>query len=145
MLGAADMHMEPRSDNCMTLHGTTAWLVTLSLCRRLAELPTFTMKMEPLPYTSCAVVFAACLPAVLWCSLFQEVYSDLLKAAKQGKGAAVKIAAAEALAVCCFVAAEDEHTTLDVMAQLQGLWHKGGCCCCWWCRARSAAVASSRI
>jgi hypothetical protein len=59
------------------------------------------------------------------CSLFQEVHADLAKAAKQGKGAAVKVAAAEALALCCFVAAEDEHTTLEVMEQLHGLWGKG--------------------
>jgi hypothetical protein len=60
------------------------------------------------------------------CSLFLEVHADLAKAAKQGKGAAVKVAAAEALALCCFVAAEDEHTTLEVMEQLHGLWGKGG-------------------
>jgi hypothetical protein len=54
------------------------------------------------------------------------VHADLAKAAKQGKGAAVKVAAAEALALCCFVAAEDEHTTLEVMEQLHGLWGKGG-------------------
>lgn len=53
------------------------------------------------------------------------MYPDLLKAAKQGKGAAVKVAAADALAICCFVAAEDEHTTLEVMDQLQSLWNKG--------------------
>lgn len=63
---------------------------------------------------------------LLRCSLFQEVHTDLAKAAKQGKGAAVKVAAAEALALCCFVAAEDEHTTLEVMEQLHALWGKGG-------------------
>ncbi|KAF6258563.1 interferon-related developmental regulator-domain-containing protein [Scenedesmus sp. NREL 46B-D3] len=57
-------------------------------------------------------------------NLFQEVHADLAKAAKQGKGAAAKVAAAEALALCCFVAAEDEHTTLEVMEQLHGLWGK---------------------
>ncbi|WIA18984.1 hypothetical protein OEZ85_003651 [Tetradesmus obliquus] len=57
-------------------------------------------------------------------NLFQEVHTDLGKAAKQGKGAAVKVAAAEALALCCFVAAEDEHTTLEVMEQLHALWGK---------------------
>lgn len=59
------------------------------------------------------------------CSLFQEVYPDLLKAAKQGKGSAVKLAAVDALSLCCFVAAEDEYTTLEVMEKLQGLWNKG--------------------
>jgi len=53
------------------------------------------------------------------------VKGDLVKAAKQGKGAAVKVAAADALAVCCFVAAEDEHTTQEVMDQLYLLWGKG--------------------
>eukprot|EP00775_Hariotina_reticulata_P006732 gene6732-6952_t len=57
-------------------------------------------------------------------STFLEVKGDLVKAAKQGKGAAVKVAAADALAVCCFVAAEDEHTTQEVMDQLYLLWGK---------------------
>ncbi|KAF8064543.1 PSL5 [Scenedesmus sp. PABB004] len=59
-------------------------------------------------------------------SLFQDVCPDLVKAAKQGKGGAAKLAAAEALAVACFVAAEDEGTTVEVMEQLQRLWGKDG-------------------
>lgn len=57
-------------------------------------------------------------------SAFQEMLPDLAKAAKQGKGAALRVAAVEALALCCFVAAEDELTTLEVMATLHALWGK---------------------
>eukprot|EP00878_Enallax_costatus_P009617 GHUV01010048.1.p1 GENE.GHUV01010048.1~~GHUV01010048.1.p1 ORF type:complete len:478 (+),score=174.07 GHUV01010048.1:287-1720(+) len=57
-------------------------------------------------------------------SAFQEVYPDLLKAAKHGKGVAVKVAAVEAAAICCFVSSEDEHTTIEVMEDLQKLWNK---------------------
>lgn len=65
---------------------------------------------------------------VCCCSTFEEVHADLVKAAKQGKGVAVKVAAADALAVCCFVAAEDERTTMEVMDQLFALWNKGEAC-----------------
>jgi len=59
------------------------------------------------------------------CSLFQEMLPDLIRATKYGKGAPVKVAAVDALVLCCFVAAEDEHTTSGVMDHLQTLWRKG--------------------
>lgn len=75
-------------------------------------------------HAPCQTVICVCsCPHV--CSAFQEVYSDLLKASKHGKGVAVKVAAVEAAAICCFVSAEDEHTTLGVMEDLQKLWKKG--------------------
>jgi hypothetical protein len=48
-----------------------------------------------------------------------------VRATKYGKGPAVKAAAVDALALCCFVTAEDEHTTIQVLDHLQTLWKKG--------------------
>jgi hypothetical protein len=50
---------------------------------------------------------------------------ELVRATKYGKGPAVKAAAVDALALCCFVTAEDEHTTIQVLDHLQTLWKKG--------------------
>jgi hypothetical protein len=59
------------------------------------------------------------------CSLFQELQPELVRATKYGKGLAVKVSAVEALTLTCFVAAEDESTTTEVMDHLQTLWRKG--------------------
>ena len=61
------------------------------------------------------------------CSLFQELLPELVRTTKYGKGVAVKVAAVDALVTACFVTAEDESTTAEVMEHLQKLWKKGGC------------------
>lgn len=61
------------------------------------------------------------------CSLFQELLPELVRTTKYGKGFAVKVAAVDALVLTCFVAAEDDLTTTEVMDHLQKLWRKGEC------------------
>jgi len=50
------------------------------------------------------------------------VAPDLLRAAKHGKGAPARVAAADALAVCCFVMSDDERSTRATMDDLRSLW-----------------------
>jgi hypothetical protein len=59
------------------------------------------------------------------CSLFQELQPELVRATKYGKGPAVKVAAVDALVLACFVTAEDDSTTTEVMDHLLTLWKKG--------------------
>eukprot|EP00195_Chlamydomonas_chlamydogama_P015533 CAMPEP_0202900152 /NCGR_PEP_ID=MMETSP1392-20130828/10135_1 /ASSEMBLY_ACC=CAM_ASM_000868 /TAXON_ID=225041 /ORGANISM="Chlamydomonas chlamydogama, Strain SAG 11-48b" /LENGTH=272 /DNA_ID=CAMNT_0049586485 /DNA_START=182 /DNA_END=997 /DNA_ORIENTATION=+ len=57
--------------------------------------------------------------------LFRSMQADLQKAAAQGRSPEARAAATEALALVCFVAAEDDHTTIEVMNKMQQLWRKG--------------------
>ncbi|KAI8467634.1 MAG: interferon-related developmental regulator family protein [Monoraphidium minutum] len=57
-------------------------------------------------------------------SLFQSLQPELLRAAQHGKAAASRLAAADALAVCCFVLADDEASTHSAMAGLRSLWSR---------------------
>eukprot|EP00798_Chlamydomonas_sp_ICE-L_P008324 gene8324-1598_t len=66
--------------------------------------------------------------------LFRNVQSPLQKAATGGSNPALRAAAIESLAMCCFTAAEDELTTQEVMEAMQGMWNKGSA------QSRSAAL-----
>ncbi|GBF93321.1 hypothetical protein Rsub_06359, partial [Raphidocelis subcapitata] len=55
---------------------------------------------------------------------YQGVLPDLLRAAKHGKSAAARAAAVDALAVCCFVMAEDDRSTRAALDELRGVWAK---------------------
>jgi hypothetical protein len=66
-------------------------------------------------------------------SLFQSLQPDLLRAAQHGKGAAARTAAADALAVCCFVLSDDERSTRGAMDDLRSIWAR-----------RDAAAAAPR-
>lgn len=57
--------------------------------------------------------------------LFRELQGDLQRATASGKPAEVRCAAVEALAMCCFVAAEDDVCTMEVMERLRALWKTG--------------------
>lgn len=58
-------------------------------------------------------------------SVLDEVEADLVKLATQGKSAPAKVAAAEALAITCFVTSEGDDTTLRVMRRMKTIWAKG--------------------
>lgn len=96
----------------------------MPLTRTLFSLP-LTLSLASLSHSSSLTLLSHSLPNSH--SLFQEVLPELKRATKYGKGPAVKVAAADALALCCFVAAEDESTTGEVMDHLQSLWRKGEC------------------
>mmetsp|Transcript_33375 Transcript_33375/g.84567 ORF Transcript_33375/g.84567 Transcript_33375/m.84567 type:complete len:447 (-) Transcript_33375:563-1903(-) len=57
--------------------------------------------------------------------LFRELQGDLQRAAASGKPWEVRCAAIECLAMCCFVAAEDDSCTLEVMERCRALWKTG--------------------
>lgn len=57
-------------------------------------------------------------------ALFQEVQGVLDAAALEGAGQA-RCSAIEAMAVCCFVAAEDDYLTREVMERMEHFWGRG--------------------
>lgn len=62
-------------------------------------------------------------------SLLREVIPELQRAAASGRASEERVAAIEALAMCCFVAAEDDEVALEVMERMRAGWRAGAWVC----------------